>query len=57
MAVLAGSGGAGSAGSIASAAEQPINVTTQIVVKREMVIEFNFFKDMFNLGYSFLYWP
>ncbi len=56
MAVPAGIGGAGSAGSIASAVEQPINVITQIMVKREMVMKCNFFKDMFYLVYSFLCW-
>ena len=51
---LAGNGGAGLAGSIASDAEQLIDVTRQIADKRKMGTICSFFKDIVNLGYSFV---
>ena len=54
VAGLAANGRAGSAGSIASDAEQLIDVTRQIADKRKMGTICSFFKDIVNLGYSFV---
>ena len=54
VAGLAANGRAGSAGSIASDAEQLIDVTIQIEDKRKMDTICSFFKDIVNLGYSFV---
>jgi hypothetical protein len=51
---LAANGRAGSAGSISSDAEQLIDVTRQIADKRKMGTICSFFKDIVNLGYSFV---
>ena len=54
VAGLAANGRAGSAGSIASDEEQLIDVTIQIADKRKMDTICSFFKDIVNLGYSFV---
>ena len=54
VAGLAANGRAGSSGSIASDEEQLIDVTIQIADKRKMDTICSFFKDIVNLGYSFV---